>query len=609
MPAMLRLRTAWLALLAAAFAPQAAAVEFVQDTAALAPAQARRAHAVVDAIAARLPAPWRAGLPARVAIEWRDDLPADVHGRALAGRVLLARRLLDTAPASAIDPAAAALVHELAHVLDRGDRGGLSRDPRLLDLAGWQATLPRGRTARNVLRDRSPDPYEARSPREFVAVNLEYALLDPSYACRRPALARHFAARIGTPLDTQTCAPGVAYVQSDAADDAAPPLLELDPPRVAGIDLLLAEPGSAAMSRWGHVMLRVVVCAPGRAPGPACRLDLSHHRVLSFRAFVDNVQVSSWRGLAGSYPSRLFVLPLSQVVDEYTKVELRGLRSVPLVLAREEIDSVLEHASQLHWSYDGRYYFVTNNCAVETWRLLRDAVPRLASAPIASITPTGLLARLQRAGIADASALADREAATRSGAYFPSQASHYAALFDVARASLPLPVGDVGGWLALAPQARARWIGHGDLEASAALLVLENAALRREESRARDALERHAAGRARDARIDEVLGLADRLTRPAALLPRGYGLPQRDEREALRGEAAKLARAWREASTRLRAEARGMLPPARRAALDAAEANVQRLGARLRVLHASAGGLELDRGATQPHGGTAAGER
>ena len=33
--------------------------------------------------------------------------------------------------------ALAALLHELAHVHDRSPRGGLSRDPRLLDLAGW----------------------------------------------------------------------------------------------------------------------------------------------------------------------------------------------------------------------------------------------------------------------------------------------------------------------------------------------------------------------------------------------------------------------------------------------------------------------------------------
>ncbi len=132
------------------------------------------------------------------------------------------------------------------------------------------------------------------------------------------------------------------------------------------------------MSRWGHSMLRLVVCAPDRARGPDCRLDLQYHLVLSFRAFVGDVQISSWRGLTGSYPSRLFVLPLEQVIEEYTRVELRGLQSIPLQLDAAEIAALLERTARLHWSYDGRYYFLSNNCAVETFKLLHDGVPRLA---------------------------------------------------------------------------------------------------------------------------------------------------------------------------------------------------------------------------------------
>jgi hypothetical protein len=174
----------------------------------------------------------------------------------------------------------------------------------------------------------------------------------------------------------------------------------------------------------------------------------------SCRAFVDDVQVSSWRGLTGSYPSRLFLLPLDQVVDEYTKVELRGLQSVPLRLERAEIEALLARAAQVHWSYDGRYWFVTNNCAVETWKLLNDGVPRLSQAPLRSITPSGLLRKLQRQGIADASVLAERERAIREGHYFESQAEHYGALFEVADVALGLPRSRVEDWLALDPAQR-----------------------------------------------------------------------------------------------------------------------------------------------------------
>jgi hypothetical protein len=597
---MTRLRRALVALAAAAFAvavPGAAALELRFDTAALDAAEAARARSVVGDVVSRLPATWRSALVEPVTIEWRDDLPPEVHGRARGSHVLLRRDLLGAPPVRGIDPLAGALVHELAHVLDRGIRGDLSRDPRLLDLAGWQAKPMRGRATRSTLTDRSPDPYELSHPREFLAVNLEHYVLDPEYACRRPALARHFRERLGDVPGAMECTSTHAFVETDATTTArVDPLLEIDPARVAGIDVLLAEPGEAAMSRWGHVMLRVVGCAPGRVPGPACRHDLAHHRVLSFRAFVDDVQISSWRGLTGSYPSRLLVLPLSQVVDEYTAIELRGLRSLPLDLTRTEIGSLLEHAAQLHWSHDGRYYFISNNCAVETWRMLRDGVPRLAGAPLASLTPTGLLARLERAGIADASVLGDREAAIRAGHYFPARSTYYATLFDAAGGSLVLPADDVQGWLALPPQRRTPWIARADLRAAAAMLVLEGAALRREEARARDELKRrllqHAATGPAAAAI-EALRAADRLTRPAALLPHGYGVPHGQERDALRAQASELAMRWREASDRLRSEAWRALDPRRRDALAASERNMAALGERLRALNHAADGLDL----------------
>lgn len=590
------------ALLLLAAAP-AQALDLRVDIAGLTPRESAAAQALIHDAVARLPAAWRDAASAPVSVQWSDALPADVHGRALQRRVLLARHLLaggDARPGSD-SPATTALVHELAHLLDREPRFAFSHVARLLDLAGWQRTAPTGlRARRTAFTDRTPDAYEQANPREFVAVNLERFVLDPQYRCRRPSLYRHFAARLGERPGTP-CAPGHAFVQADTRADAAGPALEsLDPSRVVAVDYLFAAPAAPAMSRWGHAMLRLVVCAPGRAPGPDCRLDLEHHRVLSFRAFVDDVQVSSWRGLTGRYPARLFVLPLPQVVEEYTRIELRDLQSFPLQLDRAEIDALVERAAEVHWSYDGRYRFVTNNCAVETHRLLRDAVPRIGAMQFASLTPTGLLARLRRGGIADGGALADVEAARRGGYLFESLAPHYQSVFDTARASLGLPAHRVEDWLALPPVGRAPWIARADLRAAAALLLLEGAALRREEQFARSELKRRFASagtqRGPSGALDEAresLRLLDRLTRPAALLSTGYGLPQQAEREALATEATALATRWRRDSTRLAADARAALTPARRGALLATEANVARLGERLRQLHRDSGGLDL----------------
>src|SRR3546814_16735207 len=93
----------------------------------------------------------------------------------------------------------------------------------LLDLAGWQiGPLRFGlRLSRNAFTDRSPDPYELDSPAEFVAVNLEYFVLDPAYACRRPALHRYLVAHFGAAPPHPACAPGLPYVLPDACEGQA----------------------------------------------------------------------------------------------------------------------------------------------------------------------------------------------------------------------------------------------------------------------------------------------------------------------------------------------------------------------------------------------------
>ncbi|WP_459061964.1 DUF7844 domain-containing protein [Stenotrophomonas sp. PSU-St15] len=572
---------AWLAI------PLAHATDRLQlDPAGLDAAQQRLARQTLADVQSLLPEGLLRALPPQVQVRWSEALPADVHGRAFGGRVSLRRDLLDEEVPGARRARRSALVHELAHVADRNG-AGWSRSARWRDLSGWQRRpwhLGRGD---NDFRDRSPDPYELTDAAEYLAVNAEHFLLDGAFACRRPALAQWYRAHFGTPpsLPRPHCDATLPLLQAEAEEGAAS-LLQLDPARVYAVDYLFAEGSRQPMSRWGHSMLRLVICRPGRTPGPACRLDLEHHRVLSFRAFVGDVQISNWRGLTGDYPSRLFVLPLQQVVDEYTKVELRGLQSLPLRLQREEIASLLERTVQVHWTYDGRYYFVSNNCAVETAKLLQAGVPRLGQAGLAQLTPRGLRRRLARLHVLDDQVLADRAGAQAQGYYFASARDHYQQLFSVAATQLALPARDVRAWLNLPARERGPWLLQGDLRASAGLLLLEQAAQRRAELRARDVLKRRllAAPEGAEARsLRELLDLSGQWLRPGELLADGgYGLPLPEEQVLLADRvalaSAQAVPAWRT----LRMQLRQQLPASQRGELDDIDANLAALGERLR---------------------------
>ncbi|QJP93136.1 MULTISPECIES: DUF7844 domain-containing protein [Pseudomonas] len=620
----------------------------------LSPAQQQASQALLDEAMRKLPPSFIERLDRRIDVGWTDDMPANAYGQAtLVSELDLNRKLL----ASLTDGSAAkqktsrphgtvrqellaTVLHEITHIYDRARlwpaaertliqrctrrnnsagliglpdecrgqndrRFTLSDDPRLLDLAGWQQYVGRRgeREQHNRQIARSPDLYEISNPKEFVAVNMEYFLLDPSYACRRPALYRYYKEHFGwAPPEKDTCAKSFAFLNA-GNDFAKQPLGQVDPERVYAIDYLLAEANQNWVSRWGHSMLRLVICAPGRPRGPDCRLDLDQHLVLSYRAFVGDVQLSSWDGLVGKYPSRLFVLPLAQVIDEYTKTELRSLASVPLNLSRSEIEDVVEHAAEMHWSYDGNYFFLSNNCAVESLKLLRSGSNNSQLVGLDSIMPNGLLEVLKGRGLADTSVLDNAKEALRLGYRFDSFRDRYQAMFEVLKKQLPIKQTSVEEWLSLSAEERRPWFERADLRTSAALLLLEQASFRRQLLLAQDEVKQRYLG-ARElenggmdkanATLQQILANSGFLSRPAELLDsRGYGLPQPSEFSRLEAESSQRQKQLLVLSGDLDKEVRALLEPKRAAEIAANEANVKQIGEHLRKLHKASGGLEL----------------
>jgi len=617
------------------------------------PQQTQATQALLDEALGKLPPRFKQQLDRRVRVSWSDSMPADAYGQAsLVSTLELNRRLLPgltdgsaatertNRPHGTVrEELLATVLHELTHIYDRARlwpaaehsliarckrqqgtlgkiglpeacrgqaerRFTLSDDPRLLDLAGWQQYVGRRgeREQHNGQFVRSPDSYELSSPKEYIAVNMEYFLLDPSYGCRRPALNQYLREHFGWAPQQDTCAKGLPFINA-GSDFARQPLGEIDPERVYEVDYLLAEANQNLVSRWGHSMLRLVICKPGRPRGPDCRLDLDQSLVLSYRAFVNDVQLSSWDGLVGNYPSRLFVLPLGQVIDEYTKTELRSLASVPLRLNRDEIERLVRQAAEMHWSYDGNYWFLSNNCAVESLKLLRSgtANPRLND--LDSIMPNGLLAVLKGRGLADTSVLDDPREALRLGYRFDSYRDRYQAMFEVLRKQLPIKQALVEDWLALDAEQRRPWFAKADLRTSAALLLLEQASLRRQLLLAQDEVKQRYLNAAAlkdgsvskaDATLKQMLANSGFLSRPAELLDaKGYGLPQPDERKHLEQVSSERQAQLLRLSTSLDKEVRALLEPSRAKEIAAVEANVKQIGEHLRALHKAAGGLQL----------------
>ncbi|MFJ4375733.1 DUF4105 domain-containing protein [Pseudomonas japonica] len=619
----------------------------------LSTAQRQASQALLDEALQKLPPGFKARLERTVVVSWSASMPEDAYGQAsLVSTLQLNRRLLPglTDGSAATEQTGrphgtvreellATVLHELTHIYDRARlwpadqrrlivqcrrqaqsqgavglrdecrgqperRFTLSDDPRFLDIAGWPQYVGRRgeREQANHQDVRTPDSYELSSPKEFVAVNMEYFLLDPSYACRRPALHAYLSEHFAWSPAHPPCETALPYLNA-GNDFARQPLGQIDPERVYSVDYLLAEANQNWVSRWGHSMLRLVICAPGRPRGPDCRLDLDQHLVLSYRAFVNDVQLSSWDGLVGAYPSRLFVLPLGQVIDEYTKTELRSLSSVPLKLSREELENLVRQALEMHWSYDGNYYFLSNNCAVETLKLLRSgtANPRLTS--LDNIMPNGLLEVLKGRGLADTSVLDDPREALRLGYRFDSYRDRFEAMFQVLKQQLPVPQVSVEAWLEQRAEQRRTWFERADLRTSAAMLLLEQAALRRQLLLAQDEVkQRYLGGRSRnDGSVDkanktlqQILANSGFLSRPAELLGQGgYGLPQTAERRELEESSSERQAQLQRLSTDLDKEARALLDPARDAEIRAVEANTKLIGDHLRALHKAAGGLEL----------------
>lgn len=305
---------------------------------------------------------------------------------------------------SLYDQSIATIVHELAHALDFNNKNH-SRSSEFLQRAGFKKGLLKVKN-KNTEAMRPADPYELQSAVEAFAVNAEYYVLDPEFACRRPSMFEYMKSILGEDKHLDKKCTANRTVMMSTTSGFYPILL--DPSRVYRIDYLLAAPGKELSSGFGHSMFRIVLCAPEHYDpitdkmipatpyGKKCLEDRLFHLVVSYRANVEDATLNYLKGLLGGYPSMLFILNFSDVLDEYNRDELRDVVSYPLLLSEKEKLEVLNKVLEDHWNYRGSYKFVTNNCAVESFNLLKNALDRSQLNEYHSLSPKGVLDDLDR---------------------------------------------------------------------------------------------------------------------------------------------------------------------------------------------------------------------
>src|SRR5690606_34950155 len=113
-----------------------------------------------------------------------------------------------------------------------------------------------------------------------------------------------------------------------------------------------------------------------------------------------------------------------EVVSEYTKGELREVMSLPLKLTPVQKEMFIYKVLEDYYLYRGRYYFLGNNCATESLRLLRAVLTDDEFAGLEQlsdpVSPIAVKKALIESGLADDSVLKDTQAAVESGHYYRS---------------------------------------------------------------------------------------------------------------------------------------------------------------------------------------------
>jgi hypothetical protein len=204
-------------------------------------------------------------------------------------------------------------------------------------------------------------------------------LTDPTFKCRHPILSRHLAGQVQSLVGEPSCQDPVPF--NVVARQKGSQTLWIDPKVVRNIHLLFAGKGTAMMSRFGHVSLRLIVCPSRASDEKACDENLAQHLVVGFGAHVNDLEIDLFKALRGGYRASLFASRFMDAYRDYAIDEFREMYSLPLALTTAQREDMVRELSEIHWSYAGTYDFFSSNCSSLLQRALRVIWPESVQSP------------------------------------------------------------------------------------------------------------------------------------------------------------------------------------------------------------------------------------
>lgn len=254
----------------------------------------------------------------------------------------------------------------------------------------WQGVIPHNN---NEHPQRAHDLYQYKNAYETFAVNFEYYILDENFRCKKPVLADLYDTLFYGEVQKKC---ERKFNQVVTRKDGSYLKHNLLADRVYQIDLVYVSKGKSLASRFGHTLIRVVLCAPERMNpydqslihqrkvSSDCLQDTDYHVYFSFAADLPGPEYDALRGLTGQYNLKLFALNYSEVKQKYLIHELRDLHYYKLGLSDSDKKLLLNRLVEQYWQYTSNYHYLWDNCATEmqdTFRLIFDLDSDLIKSP------------------------------------------------------------------------------------------------------------------------------------------------------------------------------------------------------------------------------------